>query len=63
MALDMLFIDEAGVISGILRQVPPWNQQTRSIPCPVAHVLEVRAGWTEQYGVIPGQHVEFDQSN
>lgn len=59
LALDMLFLDERGVILGILEQVPPMNEAPRQIPCPAAHVLEVRAGWSRTYGVTPGQQVEI----
>lgn len=60
LALDLLFVNADGVITGILRQVPPWNQASRSIPCPSAHVLEVRAGFTETYGITPGQRIVID---
>lgn len=56
LALDMLFIQADGTISKILENVPPMNTTPRrSDPCAVAHVLEVRAGWTRTYGVKPGQ--------
>lgn len=56
LALDMLFIRADGTISKILENVPPMNTfPRRSDPCAVAHVLEVRAGWTRTYGVKPGQ--------
>jgi len=54
LALDMLFVDAEGIVVGILRDVPPMNERPRAVPCPAAHVLEVRAGWTEKYGVEPG---------
>jgi uncharacterized membrane protein (UPF0127 family) len=57
LSLDMLFIDQEGRIVGILEQVPPMNERSRSVACPAAHVLEVRAGWTRQYGVTPGQRI------
>ena len=59
MALDMLFIAQDGTIAGILEQVPPMNEASRSVPCPAAHVLEVRAGWTRTYGVTPGQKISI----
>jgi uncharacterized membrane protein (UPF0127 family) len=63
LALDMLFIDKEGVISGILENVPPWNDSpSRTVSCPVAHVLEVRAGWTRTYGVKPGQRMAVSQA-
>lgn len=56
LALDMLFIQADGTISKVLENVPPMNTTPRrSDPCAVAHVLEVRAGWTKTYGVKPGQ--------
>lgn len=56
LALDMLFVQSDGTVSKILQNVPPMNRiPRRSDPCAVAHVLEVRAGWTKAYGVKPGQ--------
>jgi uncharacterized membrane protein (UPF0127 family) len=55
--LDMLFIARDGVIVGILEQVPTLNERARSVPCPVAHVLEVNAGWSRRHGVRAGQRV------
>jgi uncharacterized membrane protein (UPF0127 family) len=60
LALDMLFIDQDGMISGIIEQVPPMNETSRRINCLSAHVLEVRAGWTRAYGVRPGQKLIVD---
>ncbi len=55
--LDMLFIAKDGTISGILEQVPVLNEEPRGIACPVAHVLEVNAGWVRGHHVTPGQHL------
>lgn len=55
--LDMLFITKAGTIAGVLEQVPVLNDEPRGVPCPVAHVLEMNAGWSRAHGVKPGQHV------
>jgi uncharacterized membrane protein (UPF0127 family) len=57
LALDMLFIDSEGFVVGVLEQVPPWNTARRSVRCASTHVLEVRAGWTRDHGVAPGQRV------
>jgi hypothetical protein len=62
LSLDMMFLDKEGVIVGVLEQVPPMNELTRSVPCPAAHVLEVRAGWTREHGVKPGQKVVIDSA-
>lgn len=60
LALDMLFIDRAGFVTGVVEQVPPMNDAHRSIPCPVAHVLEVPAGWVRRHGVRPGHRVVIE---
>jgi uncharacterized protein len=57
LALDMMFIDSSGVIVGVVEQIPPWNTKQRRVSCPSTHVLEVRAGWTRDHGVVPGQRV------
>jgi uncharacterized membrane protein (UPF0127 family) len=59
--LDMLFIAKDGMIAGVLEQVPVLNDDARGIPCPVAHVLEVNAGWVRAHGVKPGQRVSIAQ--
>jgi len=58
--LDMLFIDENGFIAGILEQVPVLNEAPRSVACPVAHVLELNAGYSRAHGVKPGSRVTFE---
>jgi uncharacterized membrane protein (UPF0127 family) len=55
--LDMLFIDDDGLVVGILENVPTLNDAPRSVPCPSTHVLEVNAGWSRRHGVRAGQHV------
>lgn len=57
--LDMLFLDRAGTIVGLLEQVPTLNTLDRSVPCPAAYVLELNAGWARAHGVRPGQRVEI----
>jgi hypothetical protein len=57
--LDMLFIGRDGTIAGVLEQVPVLNEVSRGVPCPVAFVLEVNAGWVRGHKVAPGQHVSF----
>ncbi|HMA95695.1 MAG TPA: DUF192 domain-containing protein [Polyangiaceae bacterium] len=60
--LDMLFIAADGTIVGILEQVPVLNEETRSVPCPAAHVLEVNAGYCRKHGIAPGQRVRIKSS-
>lgn len=58
--LDMLFIAKDGTIAGVLEQVPTLNDDSRTIPCPVAHVLELGAGYARAHGIQAGQRVEFE---
>jgi len=58
--LDMLFITKAGVISGILEQVPTLNEAPRGVKCPVAHVLELTAGWARAHGLVPGMKLKIE---
>jgi uncharacterized protein len=52
--LDMLFIDDDGLVVGIVENAPTLNDATRSVPCPSTHVLEVNAGWSRRHGVRAG---------
>lgn len=55
--LDMLFISKNGFVAGVLEQVPVLNDTPRGVACPVAHVLELNAGWVRAHGVRPGQRI------
>lgn len=58
--LDLLYITKDGTISGILEQVPTMNDAPRRIACPVAHVLELNAGWARAHGIQPGMKVKIE---
>jgi uncharacterized protein len=58
--LDMLFVSKDKTIAGILEQVPTLNEASRSIPCPVAHVLEVNAGYCRKHGIVAGQRISLE---
>jgi uncharacterized membrane protein (UPF0127 family) len=57
--LDMLFIDDDGLVVGVLENVPPMNDDHRSVPCPSSHVLETNAGWARRVGVRAGMHARL----
>ncbi|MET0593335.1 MAG: DUF192 domain-containing protein [Polyangiaceae bacterium] len=59
-ALDMLFIDKQGFVTGIVENAPTMNDDPRTIECAVPFVLEVAAGWSRKHGVAPGQRVEIE---
>ncbi len=55
--LDMMFVDEDGLIVGIVEAAEPITDDTRSVGCPSRYVLEVNAGYTRRHGVAPGQRL------
>jgi len=55
MPLDMLFVDDDGMVVGIVEGATPLTDTTRSVGCPSTWVLEVNAGWTRRHGVRAGQ--------
>ena len=58
--LDLLYVTKEGIIAGILEQVPTMNDAPRAIQCPVAHVLELNAGWARAHGVAPGMRLKIE---
>jgi uncharacterized protein len=58
--LDMLYVTKEGIIAGILEQVPTLNDAARGVQCPVAHVLELNAGWARAHGVAPGMKLKIE---
>jgi uncharacterized protein len=55
LSLDMLFLDDAGVIVGFLEKVPTLNDEPRSIGKPTPYVLELNAGYIAKHGLKLGQ--------
>ena len=55
--LDMLFVEDDGLIVGISESVPTLNDAPRSVGRPSSWVLEVNAGWSRRHGVHAGQHL------
>ena len=54
-SLDLLYIDEDGLIVGIAENAPTLSDDTIGVGCPSRWVLEVNAGWTRGHGVKAGQ--------
>jgi uncharacterized protein len=53
----MMFVDDDGVIVGIVEGAAPLTESTRSVGCPSLYVLEVNGGFARKYGVQPGQRI------
>lgn len=58
--LDLLFIDDAGRVVGIVREAEPLTLTPRAVAAPSRYVLEVRGGWAARHGVAPGDRVRLD---
>jgi uncharacterized protein len=58
--LDMLFIDDDGLIVGIQENTPTMTDDTFSVGCPSKYVLELNAGWCRKNGVVAGQKVKLE---
>jgi uncharacterized membrane protein (UPF0127 family) len=58
--LDMLYLDDDGLIVGIEENTPTMSDATFEVGCPSQYVLELNAGWTRAHGVKPGQKVRIE---
>jgi uncharacterized protein len=59
-SLDMLFIDDAGLIVGVAESTPTLSDEGFSVRCKSKYVLEVPGGFCRQHGIRPGQRVDID---
>ncbi len=57
--LDMLFIDSAGKIVGVVENAQPRTLTSRSVGLPGRYVLEVPGGWSRAQGLARGGTVRF----
>lgn len=58
--LDMLFINSAGRIVGIVERAEPRTRTPRSVGRPGRYVLEVPGGWSRTEGLARGGAVRFE---
>ncbi|MBW6515182.1 MAG: DUF192 domain-containing protein [Candidatus Cloacimonetes bacterium] len=57
--LDMIFVREDKTIAHIETNTVPFLEETIYCPVPVKYVIEVNAGFTERYGIEPGQMIDW----
>lgn len=57
--LDMVFVDKAMKVVGILEDVPPLNEAPRSVGRLSMYVLEFSAGTMKKLGVAPGSTLKL----
>lgn len=58
--LDMIFINSAGRIVGIVERAVPRSRVSRSVGVPGRYVLEVPGGWSQTVGLTRGGAVRFE---
>ena len=56
-SLDMLFIDEEGIISSIAKRTTPFSERTIPSNAPVRYVLEINGGRATALGISAGDTV------
>jgi uncharacterized membrane protein (UPF0127 family) len=58
--LDMIFINGARKIVGIVEQAAPFSLDSRSVPGASQFVLEINGGLAKRYGFKAGDSVRFE---
>ena len=58
--LDMIFINRARKIVGIVEQTAPFSLEPRSVGAPSQFVLEINGGLSKRHGIKAGDTVRFD---
>jgi len=57
--LDMLFIDEDGLVVGVVESAAVLDDRPLWVDCPSRYVLAVNAGWVRRHKVQPGQRASL----
>lgn len=55
--LDLMYVDDDGLIVGIVENAPTLDDAPRGVGCPSRWVLEVNAGWSRRHHVAAGQRL------
>ena len=58
--LDMVFIDGAGTVVGIVHEAEPLTLDSRTVERPSRYVLELQGGWARAFGLHEGSRIRFD---
>lgn len=59
--LDLLFITDADSVLNIVERTVPYSDDRIESTGPARHVLEVRAGFTERWGIEPGTRIRWSR--
>lgn len=57
--LDMIFVNDAREVVGIVHRVPPLTHELRWVKRPSRFVIEVAGGYAKAVGIRPGDRVRF----
>jgi len=57
--LDMIFVNEAMQVVGMVEKAQPQTLTQRQVGVPSRYVLEVDGGWCKRHGIQVGQTVHF----
>ena len=58
--LDMLFINEALEVVGVVENAEPLTTSSRQVAAPSRYVLEVNGSFAKKHGLVPGTKVRFE---
>jgi uncharacterized membrane protein (UPF0127 family) len=58
--LDMIFINKAQKVVGIVENAVPHSLESRGVSKPCTYVLEVPGGWSQKIGLRPGSSVRLE---
>jgi len=58
--LDMVFIDEAGAVVGVVERAEPLSLVPRAVGRPSRYVLEVAGGFAAAHAIRAGDQVRFE---
>lgn len=59
-SLDMIFVDDAGVVAGIVEEAEPETETPRGIGEPSRYVLEINGGLAAEHGIERGTEMSLD---
>ncbi len=57
--LDMIFVNKNREIINIAKNTTPFSEQTYPSEKPAIYVIEVNAGFTDKYGIKPGDKISW----
>ena len=58
--LDMVFIDEAMKVAGVVHNAEPMTETRRAVDAPSRYVLELKGGFCKREGIGQGVKVKFE---